>query len=270
MAKTLFHTSDLFLKSEEKKQKISEFPHNFLLHLTEKVIYTEPYIQHPNNRHNPEIKEVVESIQSDVELKLHVSHFKNQFMNNTQALIHGDLHTGSIMVTQEKTHFIDPEFAMYGPMSFDIGKYLGNLILGYLCQDGQSTQDTDPIDRDDYKNWLKEQLVSTWYKFYTKFINLWNSSHSGDLYDFLKGDVKGMKMAQGLYMNNLFHDCVGIMGIVIIRRILGIAHVQDFESIKDPKVRAKCETTALNLAVKLIKERENFSTIDEIVSLFAE
>jgi len=268
LAKTLFHTSDLYLKSEEKKQKISEFPHNDLLHLTEKVIYTEPYIQHPNNRNNPEIQSVVDTIQSDIEIKLHVSYFKDQFMNNTQALIHGDLHTGSIMVTQERTFFIDPEFAMYGPMSFDVGKYLGNLILGYLCQDGQKTQDTEPIDRDEYKKWLKEQILNTWYKFYAKFINLWNSHHSGDLYDFLKGDEKGLKMAQELFMNKLFHDSVGIMGLVIIRRILGIAHVQDIESIKDLKERAKCETVALNLAVKLIKERENFSTIDEVVSLF--
>ena len=40
------------------------------------------------------------------------------------------------MVTADSTQVIDPEFAFYGPMGFDIGAFLGNLILGYFSQDG--------------------------------------------------------------------------------------------------------------------------------------
>jgi len=206
-------------------------------------------------------------LKNDIELKIHVSYLKDQFMNYTQALIHADLHTGSIMVTQDKTHFIDPEFAMYGPMSFDIGKYLGNLIIGYISQEGHKGQDTEPIDREDYKIWLMDQIVTTWNHFSLKFLHLWDSSHLGDLYSILKGDEKGMKVAQISYMNKLFHETVGVMGVVIIRRILGIAHVQDLESIKDLKERAKCERAALRLAVKFIKERDSINSIEEVVSL---
>ena len=42
-------------------------------------------------------------------------------MGSPEALIHGDLHTGSIMVTESETRVIDPEFAFYGPMGFDVG-----------------------------------------------------------------------------------------------------------------------------------------------------
>lgn len=66
-----------------------------------------------------------------------------RFCERAQALIHGDLHTGSVMVTQDSTQVIDPEFSFYGPMGFDIGAYLGNLILAFFAQDGHATQEND-------------------------------------------------------------------------------------------------------------------------------
>ena len=50
-----------------------------------------------------------------------------------EALIHGDLHTGSIMVTENETRVIDPEFAFYGPMGFDLGAVIANLLMSYLA-----------------------------------------------------------------------------------------------------------------------------------------
>jgi 5-methylthioribose kinase len=38
-------------------------------------------------------------------------------------------------------------------------------------------------------------------------------------------------------MHEVWEDCVGFMGAVIIRRIVGIAHVADLETIADADVR---------------------------------
>ena len=57
-------------------------------------------------------------------------------MTSAEALIHGDLHTGSIMMTTEDTRVIDPEFAFIGPMGFDVGAVIGNLFLAYFAQGG--------------------------------------------------------------------------------------------------------------------------------------
>ena len=40
------------------------------------------------------------------------------------------------MVTESETRVIDPEFAFYGPMGFDIGAVIGNLLMAYLASDG--------------------------------------------------------------------------------------------------------------------------------------
>lgn len=62
--------------------------------------------------------------------------YKYKFMTEAQALLHGDLHSGSIMVTDTDTKVIDPEFGFMGPMAFDIGNYIGNLLLAYFSRPG--------------------------------------------------------------------------------------------------------------------------------------
>lgn len=50
------------------------------------------------------------------------------------------------------------------------------------------------------------------------------------------------------------------------RRIVGVAHVEDFESIAEPAKRADCERKALKFAKRLLKERRQFQSIEEVVS----
>lgn len=38
------------------------------------------------------------------------------------------------MANTELTKVIDPEFAFFGPMGFDVGAVLENLVLNYLSQ----------------------------------------------------------------------------------------------------------------------------------------
>lgn len=47
---------------------------------------------------------------------------------------------------------------------------------------------------------------------------------------------------------------------------MGVAHVEDFESIADASKRAYCERRALNLAKMLLKERRRFDNIDQVIS----
>jgi 5-methylthioribose kinase len=67
-------------------------------------------------------------------------------------------------------------------------------------------------------------------------------------------------------MRNLFVDSVSFAGIKMIRRILGLAHTEDLESIADPARRARCEIKALTLARRIILEAERLSGITDVTS----
>ena len=72
-----------------------------------------------------------EHLYEDEALHAEVAALRNGFMNNAQALIHGDLHSGSIFANEQGIKVIDPEFAFYGPMGYDIGNVIGNLFFAW-------------------------------------------------------------------------------------------------------------------------------------------
>jgi len=67
-------------------------------------------------------------------------------------------------------------------------------------------------------------------------------------------------------MGRLFADSVGFAAAKMIRRILGLAHVADLESIADPDIRAKCETKALRLARDMLVNRNAYKMIDDVTA----
>ena len=161
MARTLFFTSDLGTGAAEKKARVAVFCGNTsLCKITEDLIFTEPYMVCDNNRWtSPQLDDIAAAFRADAPLKRAVSRLKCKFMGSAEALIHGDLHTGSIMVTQDDTRVIDPEFAFYGPMGFDTGAFVGNLLLNYFSQDGHATE---ADDRAAYKVWVLETVETFW------------------------------------------------------------------------------------------------------------
>lgn len=268
MASTLFGTSLLSYSTMEHKGAVAEFCGNVeLCRLTEQVVFSDPYKESEYNRwSSPYLDCDAKKIREDNALKSAIGELKSKFCERAQALIHGDLHTGSVMVTTDSTQIIDPEFAFYGPMGFDIGAFLGNLILAFYAQDGHSDQKND---RKAYKEWILRTLVETWNLFHKKFIALWdeNKGGPGDAYPpSIYNNYDLHLLVQKKFMRELFLDTLGFAAAKMIRRIVGIAHVEDFESIASVAKRAQCEQRALNFATNVLRER-NFPDINAVVEV---
>jgi 5-methylthioribose kinase len=264
MARTLYFTSDMALRADRKKAMIGSFAGNTALcKITEDLIFTEPYIIAANNRWtSPHLDGLAAEFRGDNELKGAVSRLKLKFMSSPEALIHGDLHTGSVMVTAEDTRVIDPEFAFMGPMGFDIGAMIGNFLLNYFAQEGHEDK---PGARDDYRDWVLQTTTQIWTEFESKFLDLWRRNPSGDAFpsQLFADPASQPQIAaeRSRYMRNLFIDTLGFAAAKMIRRILGLAHNIDFEWIKDHTVRASCEARALKLARHMMVEAASFGSI---------
>ena len=138
LAATLFSTSVLAGSAAEHKARVALFaPNTAMCKITEDLVFTDPYRQAPLNRWNhPHLDAHKQVFENDGALKIAAQARKYQFMTSAQALIHGDLHTGSIMVTATETRVIDPEFAFVGPIGFDVGAVIGNLLLASFRRTG--------------------------------------------------------------------------------------------------------------------------------------
>jgi 5-methylthioribose kinase len=264
LARTLFFTSDLYLNPVQKREKISSYLTNTAMcKISEDLIFDEPYYNAPLNKHtSPQLDGFAAKIRADLPLKLAVQELKHKFMNAPEALLHGDLHTGSVMVTADDTRVIDPEFAFFGPMGFDIGAILANLFMAIFSQDGHKNDKA-------YKDWLNQQPQILWDEFVSQFSALWETRTSGEIYNTrLYEDSPALKVqALQMRLDTIWQDALGFAGCKIIRRILGLAHVEDFESIENPDIRAACEEKALIFARRLITERHAFADIKTVLKI---
>lgn len=267
MARTLFFTSDLALSAAEKKEGIAAFAGNHALcKITEDLIFTDPYrIAEQNRWTAPYLDGVAAALREDLELHVAISRLKLKFMASPEALIHGDLHTGSIMVTESQTRVIDPEFAFYGPMGFDVGAVLANLLMAYFASAGHERA---PGERQAFEGWVLETVEQVWSEFARKFFDVWRGGAAGDAYpaSLFAGEQGAARLEaeRHAYVQRLFADTVGFAAAKIIRRIFGLAHNIDFELIEDPRRRATSEARAVRLARAMMVETDAFSVIADV------
>ncbi|MEQ8827622.1 MAG: S-methyl-5-thioribose kinase, partial [Parvibaculum sp.] len=67
-------------------------------------------------------------------------------------------------------------------------------------------------------------------------------------------------------LGEIFRDLVGIAGIEMHRRILGLAHVAELDTIEDEDLRAKCETKCLKLGQLLVMSRNRLTGMDAVIA----
>ncbi len=261
LASTLFKTSSLYLSSSDKRTLVSQFIGNSeLCKLTEDFVFTAPFMEDETNADLPELSDLADRIANDVELKTKILHLKYKFMNQSDALLHGDLHTGSIMINQDETYVIDSEFAFVGPMGFDVGALIANLVMSWVSH---TVQDNNSR----YSDLILETINSVWERFYEKFHALWTETEESALLTkgFTNDEI--LKAYQEQYMQTLLQESIGFAGCKIIRRQFGIAGVEDIRGIEDDAIREEANRLAISIGERFIKQYHTVMNTDDMIKL---
>lgn len=256
LARTLFYTSDLGMNQQEKKERVKRFINPELCKITEDLIFDDPYTDSPNNNVPPAIRDAVTAIWQDTGLHLEVAILREKFLTHAQALLHGDLHTGSIFIKPDSTKVIDPEFAYYGPMGFDIGAVFANLLLNFAAQEGWGE---DEASRQDFRSYLTGTIRDVWETFEREFRELWNL-HGTDRIARTPG-------YQDWYMREVLRDTFGFTGSKMVRRVHGLAQVADINQIQDEAAKERAQRLALAIGTSLIQFNRQASSIGEMIDI---
>jgi 5-methylthioribose kinase len=262
MAATLYYTSSLYLSSAQKRELVERFNGNReLCKLTEDLVFSFPFMEHEtNDNENVENNPDAQKLFSDMEFKERVLELKYKFMTQSDALLHGDLHTGSIMINENETYIIDPEFAFVGPFGFDIGALLANLANNYIHH-SVVTKD------EDYKSWLLVTIKDVLEKFREKFLSFWSESKESALLVDGYLDEVSLKNYKERFVKNILRDSVGFAGCKMARRVYGVAGVEEIRGIKDETLRADAERMALKIAREFVIKYDKIESADEILEI---
>ena len=269
VAAACFHTSDLANPFERKCEDLALFSRNVALQrITLDLIFTEPYIEAARNHWTePWLDGWAAALRNDLALRAVVARHRLHYLNHTQALIHGDLHSGSVMVTEQETRVIDGEFAALGPIGFDLGAFIANLLLAWFSKAGDAVA---PVAGSAYRQWILEQAVVFWQRFDHRFRAHWsghaaaNDAYPASHFGSVAGQAR-LALIQRDYVGQVFDDTLAYAAIKMIRRIVGFAQVADFLAIGDLQLRAEAQAGALALARDLLLQPHRFPDIAALV-----
>jgi len=260
LADVLLPTTDLVMESAKKKQQVKFFINPELCDITEDLVLTEPYYDPFWNERNKNIITagnedfVKEFLFEDTALQDEVAKLRVNFMNNAQSLIHGDLHSGSIFANEKGVKIIDPEFAFYGPMGYDIGNVIGNLFFSWANKVYTMPEETAAIAA--LEKTIADLFDLIWVKMGKKY---------DELVTFRFYRSPSFKES---WMRGVMADTLGYAGTEMIRRTVGDSKVAEVSGVKDLSKRVPMERAIVKMGIALIKKRAEITTGRELTEQF--
>ncbi|EHH69182.1 S-methyl-5-thioribose kinase [Gluconobacter morbifer] len=223
-----------------------------LTRITVDLILTDPYtISSRNPPAEAGLRDDIRKLQNDPALHRAVGYFQSRFLTARQALLHGDLHTGSIMLKDGDVRVIDGEFATMGPIGFDCGLYVGNLAL-HLCAAPQKADS------------LRQEIVLFWESFSSELRSLL-SRGGGDMWS-LSDATQRQDMLDDLLLD-ILKDMAGFCGLEMIRRTVGFAQVADYDLCETEQNRLLARQKALQIGRTLLLKASGVRSLSSLLSL---
>ena len=148
---------------------------------------------------------------------------------------------------------IDPEFAFYGPMGYDVGNVIGNLIFAWA-----NKRYTDE-ENQEFLEWIQSAIGETIDQFYKKLSRKFDEIVVFDLY--CNQEFKNH------YLQTVLSDSFGYAGTEIIRRVVGDAKVMEVTSVAKMDQRIPLERALIHIGISLIKERDQFQNGEDVLKM---
>lgn len=209
-AAVILGTSDVLLPSRQRKVLRRDFGYSELCLVSEDLIFTAPYLNATSNRYDPEVADAAEALRHDRALRSAAAEMRFLFKTRDEALIHGDLHSGSVMTRPGDTRVIDLEFAFFGPFGFDPGVLLANLALSRVAHDAAGNHAFSAV--------VDKYAQQYWAALAEEIKRLWNPSEPW----------------HARFLSQFLRDASRFAGMEMIRRIVGLAHAKDIDSLAQP------------------------------------
>ena len=277
----VFATSDLFLSPEEKKKRVSAFINPELCAISETLVFSEPYCNGKNrNRITPGNENFIQkTLYNDEALKAEVASLRETFMNKAEALIHGDLHTGSIFIgssagipidtnttpdrnatSEPCMKIIDPEFAFYGPIGYDLGNIIANLYCAWMYAAFTRKKFSAADAFDNFIERIAATIEALPQLFTAKALKRYKTVPLSDtLYN--ERYIR-RRLAE------IITDAYGFAGTEIIRRAAGDTKTAEFDAMGQDTRRITMERIIIKTACRLIKRRRQANIGAQTVAYF--
>lgn len=244
LARELYHSSVLGLGIERKKQLEPSFSNLRSRKLTEDYILVSPFSDSPDNCVDDVSRPLVEPLWEDAEVSSAARLLAMDFVSNKQCLIHGDFHPGNLFVGERGFVVSDFDFASWGPVAYDLGTMVGNLVLSHRTQrEGRG-------DAAAVRAGICREIVSLYDGFAEELGRLVPELSAGAVRRFCEG---------------VFTQSLGYAGCTVAGRSYGYCRFPEITSITDDGIRAKVLTVLLDdVRFLLLETRDAHELVERL------
>lgn len=209
-------TSLVGLPADEHAALIDTAANPELCALTVDAVLDEPFRLNDHNHWIAELDDEVRAMYADTELLDAVDSVKQIFATRAEALIHGDLHSGSVMIGERNgaraIKIFDPEFSFVGPVGMDLGLFWANLTIASIAA---ARVDAAHLAAD-----RASGIESSWLAFVAAVTARW--PRRLDAPDGLELDA---------WLERIHSDAWRFAGVEAVRRAAGYSHAADFTTL---------------------------------------
>ncbi len=224
-----FATSAFGTPGPERRRLIAEATNPELSEITEDLVFTEPYVDHEHNSWLDLNTDDVRELRADRAFVREIGLAKLRFQEDTQSLVHGDLHTGSVFVRADvegadgSVRAFDSEFGTYAPTGFDLGAVWANLII--------AAARARVLGRDDDAETLLNLPVELVAAFEQEYLRRWPERVDPRVYgdDVLQYTLQRVRSDAAIYG-----------AAKAVRRIVGFSKVADVQTLDEPERAEAC------------------------------
>jgi 5-methylthioribose kinase len=232
LAAVALHARPWELPPSLEAQEAEETVNPIMTQLMEDVVFRFPYEDHPHNSFVAEVVPLVEEIRGDAGFRSELETLRSRWRDSREAMIHGDLHTGSVMVAGRAARAIDAEFSTCGPIAWDLGELTGNLLIAELheriVRPGSS---------------LDDPVGSVWAAFEQRLMDNEPPRQSS-----------ATPGALARWLTDVRSDAVGYAGAEMVRRVIGSGKADEVAALAGER-HARAVTAMLRAGSDLVQGR---------------
>ncbi len=256
LAKTNFYTSEIYMDAVQHRKLQAAFLNPSLrlvfemgLFLHEENVWSDRKMKTIPEGTPQALVDVCMAPWEDEDFRTEMLRLRQRHMKKAECLVHGDLHTSNIMISDDEMKMIDQEYTYMGLASCDTGYVMGSLLYEYIRWRFLG----DP-SMADYVLVNMEELLTTYEAVYRE---CWDED--------AKAMYKPRKKYREILLKEFMNEVCGATGTQVISRIGGFVSLPDFDSIKDEEVRFSCQRVAMWTAKDLIMNWESCQTPQDLI-----
>ena len=258
LAKSHFYTSEYYLDTDTFRKLTIRFMNHRMRNIFDTGAFTFKRIPEESfgGEFDPRFMKYVRDMCMDPQVAMVRHQLRHAYISKAETLIHGDYHTSNTFIDENEMKVIDMEYTFAGPLSYDMGYMMGQLLAQYFTVDFRSYGSEE--ERKAFKDYMRDTMREFYEGYCRVFFACWDED-AKDVY-------RDLPLLQEDVRQNLLREMAGFCANTNLGRCAGDIGFPEYDMLDDPLRRIHAVCISILCDVQVLKNYRNYTSYDDFWS----